>query len=82
MHNSSPASTPFPTPVIRLVPCSLLQVEEFIDGGTLKAMVTQCIKTGKRIYSMQDGVRWLADVAKGLQYLHESIPKVWEMTEV
>ena len=39
-------------------------------------MVTQCIKTGKRIYTMQDGVRWLADVAKGLQYLHESIPKV------
>lgn len=53
------------------------QVTEYVDGGTLKAMVKQCMVQGKRLYTMQDALRWSIDIARGLQYLHESIPKVW-----
>lgn len=39
-------------------------------------MVKQCMVQGKRLYTMQDALRWSIDIARGLQYLHESIPKV------
>ena len=51
-------------------------VEEFVDGGTLKALVGCQMKSFKDLYKLQDAVRWLTQIASGLAYLHQCQPKV------
>lgn len=51
------------------------QVEECVDGGSLKNWVAKSMR-GKRLYKLRDGVRWLMQMAQALQYLHECLPMV------
>ena len=52
-------------------------MQEYIDGGTLKALVAQQMEDRwKVLYRTQDAVRWLLEIAQGLQYLHEREPMV------
>lgn len=55
---------------------TLFLVEEFVDGGTLKAVVSKQMKTSKNLYRMQDAVRWITEMAQGLKYLHQCQPMV------
>ena len=51
-------------------------VQEFMNGGTLKKMVTRQMMKAGRLYSNEDALRWVTDVARALQYLHNSKPTV------
>lgn len=51
------------------------QVEECVDGGSLKNWVAKSMR-GKRLYNLRDSVRWLMQMAQALQYLHECLPMV------
>ena len=55
---------------------TLFLVEEFVDGGTLKNMVSKQMKTEVPLYRMQDAVRWMIEMAQGLKYLHQCQPMV------
>eukprot|EP00198_Chlamydomonas_reinhardtii_P003389 XP_001692725.1 predicted protein [Chlamydomonas reinhardtii] len=51
--------------------------EEFMDGGTLKKVVSrQMIDVSRRLYSCADAFRWGLQVAEGLEYLHAARPLV------
>ena len=58
----------------------VLQVEELVGGGNLKSLVQRDLQRsrggGKHMYRMRDAVRWLINVAQGLDYLHSSQPTV------
>lgn len=55
----------------------LLLVEEFMEGGTLKQMVTkQMLLNGRVLYTYCDALRWFLQIAKGLKYLHSVNPMV------
>ena len=71
---AAPAAPPPPPPPSRHVS---FFVEEYLDGGSLKAAVLgQMVHTGKRTYRYEDALRWSAGVAQGLRYLHEGRPMV------
>ncbi|GAX81843.1 hypothetical protein CEUSTIGMA_g9271.t1 [Chlamydomonas eustigma] len=57
---------------------TMFLVQEYIDGGTLKSLVSRQMKDtrGKLKYSTQDAVRWMLYIACGLQYLHSRHPMV------
>jgi hypothetical protein len=55
---------------------SVFMVEEFVDGGTLKALLAHQMKSIKDLYKLQDAVRWLMQIASGLAYLHQCQPMV------
>ena len=50
-----------------------------MDGGTVKERIAQAMREPKRAYRMAEAVHWLTDVARGLQYLHESRPMVGQL---
>lgn len=52
-------------------------VQEYMDGGTLKAVVTQQMSDPSRsLYSDAQALEWLIQIAKGLRYLHQAKPRV------
>lgn len=54
---------------------SLFLVQEFMDGGTLKRIVSkQMIDHSRHIYSFDDAYRWCYQMADGLEYLHSANP--------
>ncbi|KAG2429957.1 hypothetical protein HYH02_013908 [Chlamydomonas schloesseri] len=56
---------------------SMFLVQEFMDGGTLKKVVSrQMIDVTRRLYSCADAFRWGLQVAEGLEYLHSARPMV------
>lgn len=55
---------------------TLFLVEEFVDGGTLKHLVSKQMKTDTPLYRMQDALRWMIEMAQGLKYLHQCQPMV------
>ncbi|KXZ49131.1 hypothetical protein GPECTOR_23g6 [Gonium pectorale] len=56
---------------------SMFLVQEFMDGGTLKKLVSrQMLDMSRHIYSFDDAFRWAVHVAEGLEYLHTSRPVV------
>mmetsp|Transcript_23068 Transcript_23068/g.50616 ORF Transcript_23068/g.50616 Transcript_23068/m.50616 type:complete len:535 (+) Transcript_23068:148-1752(+) len=55
---------------------SMFLVEELVDGGTMKQMVSKQMRSIKPVYRLRDAVRWLLQVAQGLKYLHQCQPKV------
>eukprot|EP01025_Chloroclados_australasicus_P062356 TRINITY_DN818_c0_g2_i3.p2 TRINITY_DN818_c0_g2~~TRINITY_DN818_c0_g2_i3.p2 ORF type:complete len:356 (-),score=28.79 TRINITY_DN818_c0_g2_i3:2257-3324(-) len=55
----------------------LFLAQDVIDGGSLKhKLLKQCMARGRQIYTVLDAHKWVSDVAKGLQYLHNSNPMV------
>ncbi|GLI70140.1 hypothetical protein VaNZ11_014949 [Volvox africanus] len=62
-----------PAPVLR----GVFIVEEFLGGGTLKgAVYQQMLRPQKQLYSNATALRWMAQVASALSYMHTSRPKV------
>ncbi|PNH04196.1 putative serine/threonine-protein kinase, partial [Tetrabaena socialis] len=56
---------------------TMFLVQEFMDGGTLKKLVSrQMIDVSRHIYSVEDAFRWALHVAEGLEYLHAARPVV------
>ncbi|PNW73230.1 hypothetical protein CHLRE_14g623950v5 [Chlamydomonas reinhardtii] len=56
---------------------TMFLVQEFMDGGTLKKVVSrQMIDVSRRLYSCADAFRWGLQVAEGLEYLHAARPLV------
>eukprot|EP00798_Chlamydomonas_sp_ICE-L_P004213 gene4213-14326_t len=59
---------------------SLFLVEEYVDGGTLKSLVlkdmSNLLDKLPPAYELPDAIRWLIHMARGLDYLHRSQPKV------
>ena len=55
---------------------SLFLVEEFVDGGTLQALVGKQQLLTQHLYHTRDAVRWLIGIARGLKYLHQREPMV------
>ncbi|KAG2486096.1 hypothetical protein HYH03_015191 [Edaphochlamys debaryana] len=56
---------------------TLFLVQEFMDGGTLKKMVSrQMLSVGRPVYSSADAFRWALHIAEGLEYLHSARPVV------
>ena len=52
------------------------KVEEFVDGGTLMRIVCRQMESDEEMYRLEDAVRWLIGIARGLKYLHECQPMV------
>lgn len=52
-------------------------VQEYARTGTLKKLILdQMISPGKKLYSLQDAVRWGKEMAQGLAFLHHSNPMI------
>lgn len=50
---------------------------QFASGGTLKKLIfSQMINPTRKLYSLNDAVRWGTHVAEGLAYLHGQNPMV------
>lgn len=50
---------------------SMFIVQEFMNAGTLKLMVLeQMVSHCKAVYTFCDALRWMTQVAQGLEYLH------------
>ena len=54
----------------------LFLVLEYVEGGSLWDLLLKQMSSRQRRYTMQDSVRILIGVARGLQYLHERQPTV------
>ena len=53
------------------------QAQEICTGGSLSMMISRAATlTTKRLYAYADALRWATQVARALQYLHESQPQV------
>lgn len=60
-----------------VLPDQLFYVQEYCCGGSLGDMVKrQMVNPFRKLYSDADALRWALQVAKALQYLHESRPAV------
>ena len=55
-----------------------VQAQEVCEGGSVQGLIQKAAGTGlgKRLYSYMDAHRWVMQVAKALQYLHESHPQL------
>ncbi|KAG1676851.1 hypothetical protein FOA52_010360 [Chlamydomonas sp. UWO 241] len=52
-------------------PGSMFIVQELIKGGNLLHQVyKQMLNPAKRVYTSQEALNWMVDVAEGMQYLH------------
>ena len=50
---------------------------QFASGGTLKKLIfSQMINPTRKLYGLQDAVRWGTQVAEGLAFLHTHDPMV------
>ncbi|GLC65745.1 hypothetical protein PLESTF_000335400 [Pleodorina starrii] len=64
---------PPPPPLLR----GVYIVEEFLGGGTLKgAVYQQMLRPQQQLYSNATALRWMAQVAGALSYMHTCRPKV------
>jgi hypothetical protein len=55
-------------------PGSLFIVQELIQGGNLLHQVyKQMLNMQRRVYTSQDALTWMIDVAAGMQYLHSVV---------
>ena len=60
-----------------LTPPRCVQAQQCCEGGSLQTVINRAAYgTGKRHYAYTDALRWATQVAKALQYLHESRPQV------
>jgi len=57
-------------------PDCIFLVTEYMNKGTLYSRIVRQMKSARLIYTVQDGLQWLIDVAKGMKYLHNSNPRV------
>ncbi|KAG2482383.1 hypothetical protein HYH03_018679 [Edaphochlamys debaryana] len=56
---------------------TMFLVQEFMDGGTLKRVVSrQMVEVTRQVYTTGDAFRWALHVAEGLEYLHSARPVV------
>ncbi|GFR44343.1 hypothetical protein Agub_g5560, partial [Astrephomene gubernaculifera] len=56
---------------------TMFLVQEFMDGGTLKRLLTrQMLNMSRQLYTCMDAFRWALHVAEGLDYLHSARPVV------
>ena len=51
-------------------------VQEFINGGSLKAKIWRQSSSLSPLYSDHDAVQWGQQIAEGLAYLHSANPVV------
>ncbi|GMH39405.1 hypothetical protein BSKO_07303 [Bryopsis sp. KO-2023] len=52
--------------------CSIGVVQEYMNQGSLNALlVKQCKSRRKELYQERDGLRWMLQIARGLEYLHK-----------
>lgn len=51
-------------------------VQEFMNGGSLKAKVWRQASSLSPLYSDHDAVQWGQQIAEGLAYLHSANPVV------
>ncbi|PRW56224.1 Dual specificity kinase shkE [Chlorella sorokiniana] len=59
------------------LPDQLFYVQEYCGGGSLGDLVRQqMVNPFRKLYSDADALRWALQVARALQYLHESRPAV------
>lgn len=50
---------------------SMFFVQEYMDGGSLKdKVIAQMMERTKEVYSMQDALQWLIEIASAVHYLH------------
>ena len=55
---------------------SIFIVEEYVEGGTLEDLVSRQMVSSTKLYRLRDAVRWLAEIAQALKYMHNSEPTV------
>lgn len=55
-----------------------MQAQECCEGGSIAKLVRRAtVRVGKkRLYSYHDAWRWSLQIAKALQYMHDSSPRV------
>ncbi|KAG2496619.1 hypothetical protein HYH03_005440 [Edaphochlamys debaryana] len=49
-------------------------VQEYCEGGTLKDRITRSMVQGRRVYTEEQALSWLLDVAEALHFLHTTTP--------
>eukprot|EP01023_Acetabularia_acetabulum_P036525 TRINITY_DN3452_c0_g1_i10.p1 TRINITY_DN3452_c0_g1~~TRINITY_DN3452_c0_g1_i10.p1 ORF type:complete len:353 (-),score=39.57 TRINITY_DN3452_c0_g1_i10:294-1352(-) len=56
----------------------LFLAADCIEGGSLQSLLLkqQASGYGAKIYSTMQAYNWICDIAKGLQYLHKSLPMI------
>ena len=63
--------------LLMLLLLRLLVRDNTTQGGTLsRQLIEQMTQPHSRIYSLLDGLGWMADVARGLDYLQRMSPLI------
>lgn len=52
-----------------IAPEMLYVVTEYMDAGTLYSKIVRQMKSTRTIYTVQQGLQWLIQVAKGIKYV-------------
>ena len=50
-----------------VTPESIFVVTEFMNRGTLYSKIVSQMKSPRTIYTLQEGLRWLINIAKGMK---------------